>query len=120
MCHLSCDYECRLFVPVEKGTDVVSRFVDYHNMEPEQEKEYIRRQIRSLKDTTGKTPSGWHYGRLSPKSKGLLHQVLRDENIDLLYQSDCYNDDLPYWANVPAEAKMEDKNKKGMLMMPSR
>lgn len=97
-----------------------SRFIDYHNMEPEQEREYIRRQLRSIKDTTGKTPVGWHYGRLSPKSKGLLHQVLRDDNVELLYESDCYNDDLPYWVDVPAEEKLEDNQRRGMLMMPSK
>lgn len=89
-------------------------------MEPEQEKEYIRRQIRSLRETTGKIPVGWQYGRLSTKSKGLLHQVLRDEHVDMLYQGDCYNDDLPYWSDVPAESKLDDKDKRGMLMMPFR
>lgn len=96
------------------------RFIDYHSMEPELERDYIRRQIKSIKEQTGRNPSGWHYGRLSPKSKGLLHQVLRDENVDLLYCSDAYNDDLPYWVDVPAEEKVEEKDRRGMLMLPFR
>ncbi len=85
-------------------------------MEPELEKEYIRRQLKSVKDLTGEYPAGWYYGRLSPRSRALVWEVYKEQKIPLLWESDTYNDDLPYWIDVPAEK--EHPNPEGMLMIP--
>jgi hypothetical protein len=87
-------------------------------MAPEMEKEYIVRQLDSLKQTTGQYPVGWYYGRLSPYSQGLVHEVYQEKNIPLLYEADTYADDLPYWVDVPAEK--DSPSPKGMLMLPYR
>jgi peptidoglycan/xylan/chitin deacetylase (PgdA/CDA1 family) len=85
-------------------------------MSAKEEKTYIQRQLQSLKTTTGSYPVGWFVGRCSPHSKALVHEVHEEFNAPLLYSSDAFNDDIPYWIDVPAEKGKEDP--KGMLMMP--
>jgi peptidoglycan/xylan/chitin deacetylase (PgdA/CDA1 family) len=92
------------------------RWIDYHSMPPELEKEYIQRQMKVLKDMTGEYPCGWYYGRLSPRSKALVHEIYKDLGITLAWESDTYCDDLPYWVDVPAEKDVEKPE--GMLMIP--
>jgi hypothetical protein len=87
-------------------------------MTPEFEKQLIIRQLESLKSTTGDYPVGWYYGRLSPHSLGLVHEVFEEMNLPLLWESDAYSDDVPFWIDVPAEHNSE--NPKGMLMIPYR
>jgi peptidoglycan/xylan/chitin deacetylase (PgdA/CDA1 family) len=92
------------------------RWIDYHPMPVEQEKEYIFRQLKSIKDLTGEYPAGWYYGRLSPRSKALVWECYREMGIPLAWESDAYNDDLPYWVDVPAEKDAEKPE--GMLIIP--
>jgi hypothetical protein len=82
------------------------------------EKKYIVEQLESLKRTTGQYPVGWYYGALSPRSKALIHEVYAEMGIPLLYESDTYSDDLPFWVDVPAEK--DSPGPKGMLMIPYR
>lgn len=92
------------------------RWIDYHSMPPELEKEYIQRQLKVLKEMTGEYPCGWYYGRLSPRSRALVHEVYVEQGIPLLWESDSYCDDLPYWVDVPAEK--DAPKPEGMLMVP--
>jgi len=87
-------------------------------MTMELEKEYVKRQLESLKKSTGSYPVGWYYGALSPASSAIVHEVYEEMGLPLLYSSDIYNDDVPYWVDVPAEK--DSKNPKGMLMVPYR
>lgn len=117
---------------LEKNPDVVSafqeggheiashayRWIDYHSMSPELEKQYIVRQLACLKNLTGEYPVGWYYGRLSPRSKALVWEVYQELGVPLLWESDSYCDDLPYWVDVPAEAHVEKPQ--AMLMIPYR
>ena len=52
-----------------------------------------------LRDTFGTLPSGWYTGRDSPNTRRLVV-----EHGGLLYDSDSYADDLPYWTRVPVGA----------------
>lgn len=92
------------------------RWIDYHAMPPELEEAYIVRQLTVLKELTGEYPAGWYYGRLSPRSRALVQEVYREQGVPLVWESDSYSDDLPYWVDVPAEAGQEKP--KGMLMVP--
>jgi hypothetical protein len=94
----------------------ISSWVDYHDMPPEQEKEYIRKAVESLTSTCGSPPKGWYYGRLSPRSRALVWEVYHEMGIPLLWESDSYEDDLPYWVDVPGEK--ESQKPEGMLMIP--
>ncbi|ERS97560.1 carbohydrate esterase family 4 protein [Sporothrix schenckii 1099-18] len=103
----------------QNGHEIAShgyRWVTYHGMTPALEKAYVERQLVSLKASTGQYPVGWYYGALSPRSKAIIHAVYREQGLPLLYESDSYCDDLPYWVDVPAEKNVADPQ--GMLMVP--
>ena len=36
----------------------------------------------------------------------------------MLYTSEVYNDDVPYWVDLPWEADLPDEKKEGLLMVP--
>ncbi len=74
------------------------RWLDYHAIAPELEREHIRRTIAVIEQYGGCRPVGWYTGRVSLNTRRLL----REEG-GFLYDSDAYDDDLPYWlAGVPA------------------
>ncbi|KAG7407266.1 hypothetical protein DER46DRAFT_648462 [Fusarium sp. MPI-SDFR-AT-0072] len=104
---------------VEEGHDVAShayRWVDHHDWSVEKEKEYIKKGITSLKSLTGYAPKGWYYGRPSPHSRTLIPQVYEEMGEELVWASDTYADDVPYWIDLPTER--EKPNPKGCLMVP--
>lgn len=91
------------------------RWIDYANMDPEKEKPYIKKEIEMIQRICGEPPKGWHYGRLS-RSQALVWGVYREMGIPLLWDSDNYADDLPYWVDVPSEMRKEKPE--DMLMIP--
>lgn len=104
---------------VEEGHDVAShayRWVDHHDLSVETEKEHIRKAITVLKGLTGYVPKGWYYGRPSPHSRTLIPQVYEEMGEELVWQSDTYADDVPYWIDLPLER--DKNNPKGCLMVP--
>ncbi|KAG8673057.1 hypothetical protein FPOAC1_006360 [Fusarium poae] len=104
---------------VQEGHDVAShgyRWVDHHEWPIEKEKEYIRKGINSLKSLTGYVPKGWYYGRPSPRSRTLVPQVYQEMGEELIWASDTYADDVPYWIDLPSERN--EPSPKGCLMVP--
>ncbi|KAF2808488.1 polysaccharide deacetylase [Mytilinidion resinicola] len=104
---------------VENGHDIAShgyRWIDYHSVPVEEEKELIRKGIKAIQNVCGFAPKGWYYGRLSPRSHALVWDVYQEMGLPLLWNSDSYSDDLPYYVDVPAEK--ESPNPKGMLILP--
>ena len=67
----------------------------YELSEPE-ERERIRRAVASLQQTMGERPLGW-YCRYGPS---LNTRNLLVEEGGFLYDSDAYDDELPYWVTV--------------------
>ena len=116
------------------GSEVAShcyRWVNYEDWEVEREREMIVKGVKSLEalmrehgDGRKTSPVGWYYGRLSSQSRALVWDVFDELNLPLLWQSDAYSDDLPYWVDVPreqamiAEGKRKKADAKGMLMLP--
>ena len=83
---------------VEAGHEVVShgwRWIDYQFVGEDEEREHIRLAVESLTKATGSRPLGWYTGRLSPNTRRLVV-----EEGGFVYDSDAYNDDLPYWVVV--------------------
>ena len=70
------------------------RWIDYQFVEEEVEKEHIKDCISILTEFLGKRPEGWYTGRNSSNTRKLII-----EEGGFLYDSDAYDDDLPYWAN---------------------
>ncbi|MET1077292.1 MAG: allantoinase PuuE [Pseudomonas sp.] len=80
---------------VAAGHEICShgyRWIDYQYMDPAEEREHMLEAIRILTELTGERPLGWYTGRTSPNTRRLVM-----EEGGFLYDSDTYDDDLPYW-----------------------
>jgi len=83
---------------VEAGWEVAShgyRWIDYMEMPEEEEREHIRLAIEAIEKVCGQPPVGWYTGRISDNTRRLVV-----ERGGLLYDSDSYADELPYWLKV--------------------
>ncbi|WP_315838240.1 allantoinase PuuE [Bradyrhizobium prioriisuperbiae] len=83
----------------ELGYDVCAhgwRWERHQNLSEDEERERIRKTVASLARTTGERPLGWYcrYGA------GINTRRLVVEEGGFLYDSDAYNDELPYWTTV--------------------
>ncbi|WP_199636666.1 allantoinase PuuE [Serratia sp. PAMC26656] len=92
--------------------DVVShgwRWIHYQNMDEAAERQHMQRALSVLSDLFGKAPLGWYTGRDSPNTRRLVV-----EQGGLLYDSDYYGDDLPFWTEV----QCANGEKKPHLIVP--
>jgi peptidoglycan/xylan/chitin deacetylase (PgdA/CDA1 family) len=83
---------------LEAGHEIAShgwRWIDYQAMPIEVERDHLRRTIAAIETVSGERPLGWYTGRDSPNTRALVV-----EEGGFLYDSDAYNDDLPYWVTV--------------------
>ncbi|WP_208513112.1 polysaccharide deacetylase family protein [Variovorax paradoxus] len=82
---------------VEAGHEVVShgaRWIDYDEVPEATERAHMARSLDVLERLCGERPVGWYTGRVSPRTRALAVEH------GLQYDSDAYNDDLPYWTRV--------------------
>ncbi|CAN0290162.1 unnamed protein product [Ectocarpus fasciculatus] len=80
---------------VEAGWEVAShgyRWIDYQYVDEATEREHIRRAVDITAKVCGKRPVGIYQGKPNPNTRKLIV-----EEGGFLYDSDAYNDDLPYW-----------------------
>jgi allantoinase len=61
-----------------------------------EEREHIRKAVESIQRMTGERPYGW-YSRYAPSVN--TRRLLVEEG-GFLYDSETYNDELPYWTTV--------------------
>ena len=83
----------------EAGHEVCShgwRWVGFQSMSEDDEREQMRMAVASIERTTGERPYGW-YCRYAPSAN--TRRLVVEEG-GFLYDSDAYNDDLPYWVDV--------------------
>ncbi len=86
----------------DAGFDVCchgNRWVDHQAMPEETERREIAQAVATLKRLFGTAPAGW-YCRYGPSlnTRRLLH-----EHGGFLYDSDAYNDELPYWRSIAGQ-----------------
>ncbi len=82
----------------EAGHEVAShgwRWIDYQHVDEATERDHMARAIEAHERILGTRPLGWYAGRGSPITRRLVV-----EDGGFLYDSDAYNDDLPYWVTV--------------------
>ena len=72
------------------------RWIGFQNMDEDEERTQMRRAVASIERTTGTRPLGW-YCRYAPS---LNTRRLVVEEGGFLYDSDAYDDDLPYWTRA--------------------
>ena len=88
----------------ELGHEVAShswRWIDYAEVSEEQERADIRKTVAVIEELTGQGPRGWYTGRYSERTRRLVM-----EETETLYDSDAYNDDLPYWTTVAGRPRL--------------
>ncbi len=77
------------------------RWIDYSAVPEEIEREHIRLNVAAIEKATGTRPVGWFTGRTSENTRRLVV-----EEGGFLYDSDAYDDDLPYWVGVGGRAHL--------------
>ena len=72
------------------------RWIEQFKLDRDAEKQQIEQAVALIQDLTGEAPAGW-YCRYGPS----IHtRELLAEIGGFLYDSDTYNDELPYWLEV--------------------
>jgi allantoinase len=74
------------------------RWIDYQFVPEDIERAHMLRNIEVITRLTGRRPVGWYTGRPGPNTRRLVV-----ETGGFLYDSDAYNDDLPYWTQVAGQ-----------------
>jgi allantoinase len=72
------------------------RWIEHYRLSEAEERDHIRRAVESLSRTVGERPHGW-YCRYGPSVN--TRRLLVEEG-GFLYDSDTYNDELPYYVLV--------------------
>ena len=83
---------------VQAGHEVAChglRWIHYQGVDEATERAHMAQALESLERLTGQRPLGWYTGRDSPNTRRLVVDAG-----GLLYDSDSYADDLPYWTRV--------------------
>jgi len=78
------------------------RWVEHYKLSEDEERKHIQLAIDSLKKTIGERPSGW-YCRYGPSVN--TRRLLMEEG-GFVYDSDSYNDELPYYVSVAGRAQL--------------
>ena len=71
------------------------RWIDYHGVDEASERAHMVRCIEVVTRMVGRAPVGWYTGRPSINTRRLVA-----ESGGFLYDSDAYDDDIPYWLKV--------------------
>lgn len=71
------------------------RWIDYQFVPENIERVDMLRNVDVITQMIGRRPVGWYTGRPGPNTRRLVV-----ETGGFLYDSDAYNDDLPYWTRV--------------------
>jgi peptidoglycan/xylan/chitin deacetylase (PgdA/CDA1 family) len=71
------------------------RWSNHYEMNRDEEREAIRLAIESIEKTTGKRPDGWYCREMSVNTRELVV-----EEGGFFYDSDTYNEDIPYWTKI--------------------
>ncbi len=83
---------------VESGHEVAChglRWIHYQTVDEATERRHIREAMAIHQALTGSPAVGWYTGRDSPNTRRLIV-----EHGGLLYDSDYYGDELPFWTEV--------------------
>jgi allantoinase len=91
---------------IDSGFDLQShgwRWIDFDSVDEDSEREFIRRCIEQVRELTGAPPLGYYAGMPSLNTRRLVVEAG-----SFVYDSDVYNDDLPYWS----------VDHPGLLLMP--
>ncbi|EFH12768.1 allantoinase PuuE [Pseudoroseomonas cervicalis] len=89
---------------VQAGHEVAShgwRWINYQHVDEETERRHIADCVDTIDRITGRPPVGWYTGRISEQTRRLVA-----EQGGFLYDSDAYDDDLPYYVKVAGRPRL--------------
>lgn len=94
------------------------RWIDYWSMAKEEEREHLTRSVAAIEAAVGERPVGLYGSRVSENTR-----TLAAEDGGFLWESDAYDDDLPYWRTVAGKPYLVipyqlDSNDFRYAMMP--
>ncbi|KAJ3201681.1 hypothetical protein HK099_002127, partial [Clydaea vesicula] len=97
-----------------RGHEVAShnyRWIDYSTVDEATERQHVRDTIKAIQNASsrGNYPKGWYTGRLGLNSRKIVWEEYKKAGLELKYECDAYNDDLPYW---------KDMDGQGLLIIP--
>jgi len=72
------------------------RWIKHYELDEAEERRQIAAAVELIRETTGKPTPGW-YCRYSPSAN--TRRIVAEHG-GFLYDSDAYNDELPYWVRV--------------------
>ncbi len=78
------------------------RWIEHYHLDAQTEAEHIARAHSEITDLLGRAPKGF-YCRYAP-SEATRSLIVRHGGF--MYDSDAYNDDLPYWTEVDGKAHL--------------
>jgi len=73
------------------------RWIKHFELDEAEERRQIAATVALIRETTGKPTLGW-YCRYAPSEN--TRRIVAEQG-GFLYDSDAYNDELPYWVRVP-------------------
>jgi peptidoglycan/xylan/chitin deacetylase (PgdA/CDA1 family) len=88
----------------ERGDEAAAhgyRWSNGYEMTADEEREAIRLAVESITQTTGSRPLGWYSREMSVNTRELVV-----EEGGFVYDSESYNDDIPYWTSVYGKAHL--------------
>jgi allantoinase len=85
------------------------RWIKHFELDEAEERRQIAAAVALIRETTGKPTHGW-YCRYAPSEN--TRRIVAEQG-GFLYDSDAYNDELPYWVRVPGS-----NNSKPHLVVP--
>jgi peptidoglycan/xylan/chitin deacetylase (PgdA/CDA1 family) len=88
------------------------RWTNHPGLPEDEERRQIGAAVDLIRKTTGKTPLGW-YCRYAP-SENTRRLIV--EHGGFLYDSDTYNDELPYWVRVPVPGSSPGTSKPHLVV----
>ena len=93
---------------VARGHEVSAhgyRWQTHAGMDEPTERANIAATVKAISDASGAAPRGWHTRSVrTPNTRRLLVEQ------GFLYDSDAYNDDTPYFVDVPVEGKPDARH----------
>jgi allantoinase len=89
------------------------RWVSYQLVDEATERAHMGEALAILHELFGAMPLGWYTGRDSPNTRRLVV-----EHGGLIYDSDSYADDLPYWTEVVAGSAQAEQRRIAHLVVP--
>jgi peptidoglycan/xylan/chitin deacetylase (PgdA/CDA1 family) len=94
------------------------RWINWAALNDEEQIEMVQKAVLLLEEVTGEAPVGAYIGRANIKTPAIVHEAHRRMGKPLLWESDAYADDVPYWMDLPQENDLSEEEKTGLLMIP--